>query len=133
MKSLLVLDTDPDRIRQLGLLLRLARYPFHVVWSAEEACNHVATHEESLERYLCLLINNADTPEKAEATLHALRHHDFPLCTLLVERYPRGLTNHPPAATQVNVLRCCPEAISEILTTLSEHPCSRRTFSTTSP
>lgn len=120
MKSVLVLDSDSERLRQLGMILRLARAPFHVVWSAEEACNHVATLPEATEEYLCLLVNNVDSPVRSKALLQVLQQQRFPLPVLLVERFPSPLpavaTNDPDSP---RLLRCRPDTINEMLAKLA--------------
>lgn len=117
MKSILIYDTNNERLCRLGLLLRLAKYPFHVVGSLEEACNQVATQEDSVDRYHCLLINNVDTPRFGDISLTKLAQHNFPLSILLIERFhshgPKTLAFQD--VKQLQVLRCSPGDISEAL------------------
>lgn len=121
MKSILVYDSNHERVGQLSLLLRLARYPFHLVGSLEEACNHVTTLEDAAELYRCLLVNNVDSPAATEEILATLTQLRFPLDILLVERFqrPRSQTARYPGAENRHVLRCRPEGINEALSILS--------------
>lgn len=120
MQSILVYDSNHQRVAQLSLLLRLARYPFHLVGSLEEACNHVATLADADGLYRCLLVNDVASPAASEEILATLAHLRFPLDILLVERFQRRpvKSTQRPGGDLLRVHRCRPEGINEALSIL---------------
>lgn len=125
MKSILIFDTNSERLQQLGLLLRLAKAPFHVVGSLEEACNQVATRPDALDRYDCLMINDIDTPKCGSSRLAILAQHRFPLPVLLVERFKLQAPAGELVFQEVDglrVMRCQSVEINAALSLIASKP-----------